>query len=468
MVDRLETMGGRPGMPAGLQPWSTAHRLLRQRSLLRWCAGRLTLFALSVLFIGNYPFVQHTPDKLAIAQSGNLGAELALIAFVLVSLLLLLARPQAALVLARRNWLVVLMIAWMVTTAIWAPYPELTVRRATAYVMVYIVALASAVSLEHPREFERPLYWSSVLVVVLCVFVSIAMPNLDRSELGATGIYFNKNTAGSMMLVAVIVIGFAVKQADGAGQRLVALAMVLMSWLFLLSTNSKTSIGLAALLYVAMPLIGYTLWRSGLARLLGGLIVVTAVALMIFHFSILDLNLESVELLVFGDLTFTDRTYIWSAILYEVTLRPFRGYGFGSFWDTGQPLNPITAATPYDFFLAADQINTAHNGYLDTALQTGLIELVLVIVILLRCVWLLYSIVSEPRADVSSRLTATMLLSVVLALLLNNMLESLLFRPGDPLGFLFLFIITQAECWKLRLSPPAGENLLPSQRRRLS
>lgn len=464
MLDRLEVTGGRSGPPMPVPaPGSTADRLLRQASLLRWCAGKLTLIALSVFFVGNYPFVEHTPDKLAIAQSGNLGSELAMIAFVLLSVPLLVARPEAAVLLVRRNWLVVIMLAWMIATAIWAPYPGLTVRRATAYVMVYILAVASAISLGHPREFERSLYWSSALVVVLCVFVSIAMPHPERSELGATGIYFNKNTAGSMLLVAVIVIGFAVTQTRSAGQRLFTLAMVLMSCLFLFSTNSKTSIGLAALFYVAMPFIGYTLWHSRLARLFGGLILVTAIALIVFHFSVLGLNVEWLELLIFGDLTFTDRTYIWSAILYEVTLRPIRGYGFGSFWDTGQPLNPITAATPYDFFLPADQINTAHNGYLDTALQTGLVGLFLELVIVLRCVWLLYSIVSSTRADVSSRLTAMMLLSVVLALLLNNMLESIIFRTGDPLGFLFLFIMAQAEYWKLQISPPAAANLISSQ-----
>lgn len=451
--------------PPRLLPGSGVWRLQRQASLLRWGAGKLTLVALSVFFVGNHPFVQHTPDKLAIAKAGDLGSELAIIAFVVVSVLLLGARPAAAVMLVRRNWLVVLMLAWMITTAIWAPYPGLTLRRGTAYVMVYLVALGAAVSLGHPREFERPLYWASVLVVVLCVFVTVAMPGLDRSELGATGIYFNKNTAGSMLLVAVIVIGFAVAQARGAGQRLLALAMVLMSWLFLLSTNSKTSIGLAALFYVGAPLVGYTLWHSRLARLFGGLIFVTAVALIVFHFQVLGLNLESLELMIFGDLTFTDRTYIWNAILYEVTLRPIRGYGFGSFWDTGQPLNPITAATPYDFFLPADQINTAHNGYLDTALQTGLVGLGLEAVILIRCVWLLYSVVSTARADASSRLAAMMLLSVLLALLLDNMLESILFRAGDPLGFLFLFIMVQAEYWTLTLPPRAREDLVPSQRR---
>jgi O-antigen ligase len=294
------------------------------------------------------------------------------------------------------------------------------------------------------------------------------MPNLDRSELGATGIYFNKNTAGSMLLIAVIVIGFAVFQAPNIGQRFLALAMVAMSWLFLWSTNSKTSIGLAALFYVAIPLVGYTLWHSLLARLVGGLVFITVVALVIFHFGILGLNAEWLELLIFGDLTFTDRTYIWSAISYEITLRPIWGYGFGSFWDTGQPLNPITAATGYDFFLPADKINTAHSGYLDTALQTGFIGLGLEAVIILRCIWLLYSLVSSPLADVSARLVALMLLGVVFALILNNLLESLLFRAGDPLGFLFLFIMAQAECWKLRLPSSAREDVLPLQHRRLT
>jgi exopolysaccharide production protein ExoQ len=465
MLDQLEASAAGPhGFPELPRPGSAAHRLSRQASLLRLCAAKLTLIALSVLLIGNHPF--DAPDKLAIARSGNLGSELAMVAFALISALLLVARPRQALLVVRRNFIVVLMLVWLFATAMWAPYPDLTMRRASAYVLIYIIAIASAVSLGHLRDFERALYWSFTVVVVLCLFVVIAMPKLDRSVLGATGIYPDKNTAGSMSLISVIVLGFAIIQGRGAGERIIAATMTAMAWLFLLSTNSKTTIGLAALFYVAMPFIGYTLWHSRAARLLGGLLVITVAALIIFHFGLLGLNLEWLELLILGDLTFTDRTYVWSAILYEVTLRPLCGYGFGSFWDTGQPLNPITAATPYDFFLPADQINTAHNGYLDTALQAGLIGLFLEVVILLRCVWLLYSIVSATRADASSRLIAMMLLSVLVALLLNNMLESILFRTGDPLGFLFLFIMVQAEYWRLQVSPPAAANLLASQGRR--
>ena len=73
----------------------------------------------------------------------------------------------------------------------------------------------------------------------------------------------------------------------------------------------------------------------------------------------------------------------------EIGRRPWLGHGFGSFWDTGAAINPIRSAPPGAWFMKAQLINTAHNGYLDLLLQTGIVGFALGIVAILRCLWLL-------------------------------------------------------------------------------
>ena len=90
-------------------------------------------------------------------------------------------------------------------------------------------------------------------------------------------------------------------------------------------------------------------------------------------------------------------------------------------------------------------LNSGHNGYLDTMLEAGVIGLALTILIICRALWIYGKLLRLPWLDYRQpRLVAT-LLGIVLCLLVNNTLESLLFRSGRYLSDLFIFIYLAGE-----------------------
>jgi O-antigen ligase len=66
------------------------------------------------------------------------------------------------------------------------------------------------------------------------------------------------------------------------------------------------------------------------------------------------------------DPTFTGRTDIWRFVIAHIAERPFTGYGFSTFW--------LTEDVVYGFKDVGwvSSVSTAHNGYLDLALQLGI------------------------------------------------------------------------------------------------
>ena len=121
-------------------------------------------------------------------------------------------------------------------------------------------------------------------------------------------------------------------------------------------------------------------------------------------------------------------------------------------------LNPLKYA-PWDaFYMDAQVINTAHNGYLDQLLQTGVVGFSLGVLAIVRCVAALWSAAVRTR-DEEERLALLGLTCLAICLILNNFLESYLFRSGDGMGYLFFLIMLQAE--QARLGE-AGCRRLPS------
>jgi O-antigen ligase len=157
-----------------------------------------------------------------------------------------------------------------------------------------------------------------------------------------------------------------------------------------------------------------------------------------------DLSREWVLTAIFGDPTLTQRTTIWSALLQNLRERPLLGVGWAAFWDVGEKFNPINAPENA-FFRDASLINTAHNGYIDMMLQTGLIGLTLKLLVIARLMYVYARLVVRPGLALPDRRAFAVLMACALAAVVNNMTESIIFRPGDAFGFTFQMIYLIGE-----------------------
>ena len=404
------------------------------------------------MLIGPQPFSPHTADKAAIAESGNVFNRLVVFLEFGAAIPLALLNLERFLRLLARNWPVGATVAWSGLSMLWATHPDLAARRAFAFTLVYLTLVAFAACARGPGDWLVPLTLCFAAVAVFNVIAIVALPAISHSDIGEMGIYDNKNGAGTMAMLSIVVLATGLVACRGWALRTVLIGLVLLGWFFLLATRSKTSIGVAALMMGLGPTLYAVLGSRMPVRLAAscaalGLAVMATVAYTAAGYDDADLRL-----LLFGDLTFTGRTEIWGPVVREIALRPWLGHGFGSFWDVGGTYNTLSSAPLSAWFMNAQLINTAHDGYLDTLLQTGRVGLALAIVAIVRCCWLLGAAISDGTRQ--QRIALSGALCLVICLILNNFLESYLFRTGDPLGYLFMFIMLQAEAVRLR-PPPA-------------
>jgi O-antigen ligase len=435
---------------AGLQRRPTL-ALDRQQALARAAAWMLAAALLTVLVVGPHPFATEMADKAAIAESGNaFNRAVVLLAFA-VALVIGCLCAGRVLLMALRSWLLLLILVWWTASFLWASHPDLVLRRSFAYVLMCLTLLVVAAAARSPRDLMAPLIVLFGTVTVLNVVAWQLIPAASWSEIGETGIFDNKNSAGTVAMLALIVLGGGVFAVNGRATRILLVLCVLLSAAFLVATRSKTSIGLAGLIAVAGPVLYLLVPAAPVVRLTAWLAAVVGGLALVVGLAAADVGESDVRMILFGDLTFTGRTEIWSHIVLEIARRPWLGYGFGSFWDTGALVNPIRSAPPEAWFMEAQVINTAHNGYLDVWLQNGLVGLVMGVLAIVRCLWLL-TVEAAGTPQREDRVALIVALCIATCIALNNALESYLFRTGDTLGFVFVFIWLHAEAARLRRS----------------
>jgi O-antigen ligase len=92
-------------------------------------------------------------------------------------------------------------------------------------------------------------------------------------------------------------------------------------------------------------------------------------------FTIGSVEFDSVHSLIVKfshDPTFTGRNEIWRFALDHIAERPIIGFGYQAFWGTSELLNSWTFLQSWGL-----RASDAHNGFLNVAVMTGLVGLVL-------------------------------------------------------------------------------------------
>lgn len=425
-------------------PRARACDLLSQQRLASRAAPLLILVFFLFYIVGDHPFAVVAIDKAAATESGSLLNRLLIFGTFACAAVLMLPSAGAALRLLLAGWLGVAIVAWSFLSFLWASHPDLTIRRATAFAVVYLTLVFLIAAARSGVHVFRALAGVVAIITLLNIFVMLALPAVSWSAIGQKGIFDAKNTAGTVGMLTVVMLGVSIFLVRAAWLRIALSIVYALSWIFLVLTRSKTSIGVAMLMTGAAPLLYFLLGRGRQWRALALVLAVAAVFGALVVSALAGATGDDLVLLIFGDLTFSLRTPIWADVLRSIADRPWLGYGFGSFWDIGAQLNPLKYA-PWDaFYVDAQVINTAHSGYLDQLLQTGMVGFALGVAAISRCVYALQAAAVQTQ-DRQERIALIGYLCIAWCLILNNFLESYLFRVGDGLGYLFFAIMLQAE-----------------------
>jgi O-antigen ligase len=211
--------------------------------------------------------------------------------------------------------------------------------------------------------------WVFLALAVGSYVVSLAVPSLganDPVHPGSwNGLWYEKNQMGGLMTHGALVC--AVAAIFEPHRRAL--------WLF----GSALCVGAVVMTDSTTSLLGVAVALGSLIAMLilrrGGGVALTAVWAFVAgvggFVALVALAPDLFFKLIGKDPSLTGRTEIWGAVLHQVQLQPWVGYGFGAVWT--DPWGPA-------WFIRHEvkwSAPTAHNGWLDVLLQLGIVGLVL-------------------------------------------------------------------------------------------
>jgi O-antigen ligase len=333
----------------------------------------------------------------------------------------------------KRFWLACIPLAAILVAArlslAWSVAPSLTDSQLAPY---FIIALAALIwgALLTEREIWSALEALAIAAVLLNLVALVYFPSwarmADADDGGWRGLLAHKNQLGPLLVFAntVAVIRLSSPQPQNRMLRLGRSMLFAFSLWMLWHTRSVGSllvmVGIYTL-YAAVLL--YLKWGERLRWRfwagLAGLALAAAAGLWLGLAPLLALLDRSASL--------TGRIPLWSQLSMFVEAKPVLGYGFGrAFWGN---YNDLIAA--YIRWRPAQ----AHNGFIESALDLGLIGAFLMVVFLAQSTVLTLRYFSQRRTLAS--IWPTLLIVLVLGL---NLVESLL---GSTSSFIwFLLVLT--------------------------
>jgi O-antigen ligase len=288
-------------------------------------------------------------------------------------------------IIRNNQWLAIFFV-YCFLAIFWSDFPFVAFKRWIKVVGHPIMALIVLTEPDPLEALTRLMKRCAYVVVFVSVLFIKYYPQLGRGFdiwTGAainTGITTNKNLLGADCLILGFFFFWHLLQTRslerGRARRnelfLTGGFLVAIWWLFSMAHSSTALVSLL----VGMLIVAILGWRFVNKRFIGTYLIVGVLALAVAEWAF-GIYANAIQLLG-KDPTLTDRTLLWADLL-KVKINPLFGAGFESFW-LGERLRDFAASRWW-------APNQAHNGYLETYLNLGLVGLLLLIGLLIATFW---------------------------------------------------------------------------------
>lgn len=387
--------------------------------------------------------------------AGNVGRQAGYLLVLLLAVAAMrpLRHPERLLVVP---WPLVVALGWCWLSLVWAIDPGVGVRR----LILTTIVLWSAFALVRQIGYDRTLLMvraALILVLIANFATSLLFPVVGIHQVAEAdglagdwrGMMAHKNIAGLACALTIILFAFDRRKLPYWAMG----APIVGAGVFLILSNSKTSIGLiAAALILGF---GVALFNRRFATVLRlsrpartGIVLALVAALA----ALLHLGVQSDAMLTYisDPRNLTGRTSIWVPMVRYYLSNPMLGTGYGSFWN-------INAASP----IKSDQqgwllaVTQGHNGFLDLMITIGLPGLVLVLAATL--IWPFGRLLLRPGIRFAA---CAMIASIVLFCICHNATESSLF-DRDTIGQVFLMLALALLTNTEAPAPPTPQRRVP-------
>jgi exopolysaccharide production protein ExoQ len=339
------------------------------------------------------------------------------------------------------QWLValwILYLGWAAVSLTWSIYPPLTLRNLVAFVLVSVGCFGIGVgfygSLPNGRDlFLRHVFWASVisaLVILLPLpFRFQQYDLLDPSQRLDIGGNFSAYVTRPVMDALLLLVATSILGVRRWLKRDWIWVAVLVLPLLALKSRGPVLWGILALG------IFYLFYKTSIRDrvLQAGVLFMICVGTYIYYAeNVLQMILGPfVPYLTRGNVeatqTLTGRIPLWQALMEQVWQHPWQGAGFAAFWSPVH-ISELASTAVYGR-------SSAHNGYLEELVNTGVVGLT---ILLAFCLGTLT--VALRRARRGDPLGWLVFLFMVFYLLLNltNALTQEYFQPPFVLILLAL------------------------------
>lgn len=361
----------------------------------------------------------YDPD--AGASTGTLYANLIWAAIYLTSAFLIKANWQQFRPLISRLRVLILLHVFVFASILWSDAPSLTFVRsgAIAGTTLFGLYLGGRFSLKKQVEILGSVF---LLSGVLSAIFSLAFPDYSIGTAAFEGlwlgIYQHKNTLGlNMSMGYMVFLTLSICHPERKWRyRIFALGTVV---LILLANSIGSLIDCVVMTWVLTWLT--TLRPTGQPmRFRRWLVGLAAIPLFLSPFVLFDKIVESLG----RDANLTGRVTLWYIVAESIARRPFLGYGYFAFWRGNDgPLGDMWATGNA----------SAHDGFLDVWIDTGLVGLVLLLIALF---YLVRRGIAGVRMQMGPEFVWPMLL--MLWAIQSNLTESSFLRPNKAPWVLFI------------------------------
>jgi exopolysaccharide production protein ExoQ len=370
--------------------------------------------------------------------------------------LYVLHQRQASLseIIRNNRWLTIFLLYCLVSV-IWSDFPFVAFKRWTKVIGHPIMALIILTEPDPVEALTRLMKRCAYVIVPVSILFIKYYPQWGRGFdvwTGAafnTGITGNKNALGSDCLI----LGFfffwhllqtwSIERGKPRRNELFLTGGLLMAiWWLLSMAHSSTSL---VSLFIGLVIV-VILGRQFVDKQLIGTYLIIAVIVFVVAESAFGIYSSAIQLLG-KDPTLTDRTLLWSELL-KVENNPLFGTGFESFW-LGERFQKFATSRWW-------QPNQAHNGYLETYLNLGLVGLFLLVGLLIATFW------KSRRELLTNFQFGRFRLGFLAAVVAYNWTEAA-FKNISTIWFVFYIIAVDAPRLKQAPAMQSGELLQPDE-----
>jgi exopolysaccharide production protein ExoQ len=389
-----------------------------------------------MLFGTGIPFQPAGKDT-TMNGGGNIVNQIVYSLVFLFSVISLVIRRLDAIAIIKKEKFLTIFLLWCLISILWSYSPIDTAKRFFRIFTGFTVVLSLFVhttSSEEILKIIKPILFLYVFTsVVACILIPGA---IDPGFNTWRGFASEKNSLGQVAVICILLSYFIFKIETGYG-KFISAAAVVFSLALLIGSRSMTSISTFVLILGAGSLFSIDkifkplgLGRTASATLFIFIIVVIASVVFISP-EIIAIITEAVG----KDPTFSGRTNLWTAMIISIMQHPLLGTGYLAFWSVSPPSAYLSHI--YDLFVWIP--NEGHNGYIDIANEVGIIGLGLFLMMIARYFINLRKL-HYPNPWIW----------IILATLIINLQESVLFRLDHVAGWLFIvaYLFLFSNLWK--------------------